>query len=92
MLGDTERARIAFDRSLQLKPTRGAYTNIGMFYYYAGEFDTAAVMQEEALEYAPDDHRIWGRLAESYRFMPGEEREAQSAYKKAAQLALKNQG
>lgn len=44
-------------------------------------------MQQSALEFAPNDHRVWGRLAESYRFVPGKERESGNAYRRAADLA-----
>ena len=90
MLGDIDKARAAYDRSLALKPSRQAYTNIGLSYYYAGKFDDAAEMQREALTYAPDDHRVWGRLAESYRFIPDKGAEALEAYRRAADLAGEN--
>jgi serine/threonine-protein kinase len=90
MLGDADSAKAAWDRSLALKPSRQAYTNIGLRYYYAGRFDQAAAMQQSALEFAPNDHRVWGRLAESYRFVPGKERESGNAYRRAADLAEEN--
>lgn len=87
MLGDTDQASIAYDRSLQLKPTRTGYTNMGLRYYYAGEFSLAVNMQLKALELAPDDHRLWGRLAESYRFVDGFEAQSRQAYARAVELA-----
>ena len=90
MLGDIDKARTAYDRSLELKPSRQAYTNIGLSYYYAGKFDNAAEMQRKALTYAPDDHRVWGRLAESYRFIPDKDAESLEAYRRAADLAGEN--
>lgn len=90
MLGDIEKARAAYDRSLELRPGRQAYTNIGLSYYYAGNFEDAAEMQRQALAYAPDDHRVWGRLAESYRFIPGQGDESLEAYGRAAELAREN--
>ena len=90
MLGDTQNALVAYERSLQLKPSRLAYTNIGSFYYYIGQFDASVNMQKLALEYAPDDHRVLGRLAESYRFIPGKDSESRSAFERAAVLALNN--
>ncbi len=90
MLGEADNASAAWDRSLALKPSRQAYTNIGLRYYYAGRFDQAAAMQQSALEFAPNDHRVWGRLAESYRFVPGKERESGNAYRRAADLAEEN--
>ena len=90
MLGDTKQALQAYERSLELNPSRQAYTNLGMFYYYAGQFEQAVKMQLEALEFAETDHRVWGRLAESYRFIPAQESESQYAYKRAAELARDN--
>lgn len=90
MLGDIDKARAAYDRSLELKPSRQAYTNIGLSYYYAGKFEDAAEMQRQALTYAPDDHRVWGRLAESYRFIPDKSAESIEAYRRAADLAKEN--
>lgn len=90
MLGDSEGARAAWDRSLALKPTRQGYTNMGLRYYYAGNYSDAVEMQLAALELSPDDHRLWGRLAESYRFVPGSEQQATAAYERAAELAAAN--
>lgn len=87
MLGDAEAARAAWDRSLALQPSRQAYTNLGLRYYYAGRFDDAVSMQRKALEYAPDDHRVWGRLAESYRFLGGHQADSEGAYQRAVELA-----
>ena len=90
MLGETENASIAYNRSLELKPSRQGYTNMGLRYYYAGQFSDAVAMQRKALEYAPDDHRVWGRLAESYRFVAGGEADSRRAYERAADLAENN--
>ena len=87
MLDNGDLARDAWNKSLKLKPTRQAYTNLGLRYYYAGLFEDAAAMQESALTLAPDDHRVWGRLAEARRFIPGAERQALDAYTRAAALA-----
>ena len=87
MLGDMPKAMAAYEESLRLKPSRQGYTNLGLRYYYAGRFDEAAEMQLRALEFAPDDHRVWGRLAESYRFSSANQGKAREAYEQAAQHA-----
>lgn len=87
MLGEVDQARAAWDRSLALKPSRQAFTNLGLRYYYAGRFSDAAEMQRRALELAPEDHRVWGRLAESLRFVAEGETESLAAYRRAAELA-----
>ena len=80
-------AKTAWDRALELAPTRAAYTNRGLQYYYEGRFEEAAEMQLKAVELAPSDHRAWGRLAEAYRLMGDQDQASQSAYAKAIDLA-----
>ena len=80
-------AKAAWDRALELEPTRTGYTNRGLQYYYEGLYSESAEMQRKATELAPSDHRAWGRLAESYRLMGGEDDSAGEAYSRAAQLA-----
>lgn len=90
MLGDSEKAREAYSRSLEIKPSRQAYTNFGLFYYYQGRFAEGADMQKQALKYASEDHRVWGRLADCYRFIAGAENKATQAFQRAAELAEEN--
>jgi tetratricopeptide (TPR) repeat protein len=80
-------AKIAWDRALELEPTRTGYTNRGLTYYYEGLFEASAEMQKKAIELAPSDHRAWGRLAESSRFLEGTAEQAAEAYDTAIKLA-----
>ena len=86
-LGQFEAAKVAWDRALQLEPSRSAYTNRGLAYYNDGEFEEAARMQLKAIELAPNDHRAWGRLGDSWRFMEGHEEESRGAYESAIEQA-----
>lgn len=90
MLGNYEASSEAYAQSIALKPSRLAYTNRGLEFYYAGQFELAAEMQHKALVLAPDDHRVWGRLAESYRFAGDHESDARDAYEEAAKFARGN--
>jgi len=80
-------AKGAWDKALELKPTRTAYTNRGLQYFYEGRYAEAAEMQLKAIELAPNDHRAWGRLAESYRAMGEKEDLQKAAYTTAIPLA-----
>jgi len=80
-------AKAAWDRALELEPTRTAYTNRGLQYYYEGRFADSAAMQIKATELAPNDHRAWGRLAESYHWMGTEDESSSQAYATAIRLA-----
>ena len=87
MLEDLDGALVHWRQSVELEPTRLAYTNLGLRYYYLGRFADAAEMQRKAIELAEEDHRLWGRLAESYRFVEGKADEASAAYRRAIELA-----
>ncbi len=87
MLAHYDQAADAWQRSLAIEPNRTAYTNTGLALYHAGRFAEAAEMQAVAAEIAPDDHRVWGRLADAQRFMEGENEHAVENYARAAKLA-----
>ncbi len=83
-------AKVAWDNALELEPTRTAYTNRGLQYYYDGRYADAAEMQLKATELAPNDHRARGRLAESYRAMGVNEDIQKETYAIAIDLARSN--
>jgi Flp pilus assembly protein TadD len=80
-------AKVAWDSALQLKPTRSAYTNQGLRYFYEGQYASSAEMQLKAIELAPSDHRAWGRLGESYRALGDNRAKQNEAYATAIPLA-----
>lgn len=82
-----EAAKTAWNKALELAPTRTGYTNRGLQYYYEGRYEDAVEMQLKAVQLAPDDHRVWGRLAESYRFLDERQKESKEAYSQAIRLA-----
>ncbi|MGH8495475.1 MAG: tetratricopeptide repeat protein, partial [Gammaproteobacteria bacterium] len=85
--GDFKAAAAAYKHSLELQPTREAYSNMGTMYFYLGDLDAAADMYREAVELAPEDHRLWGNLADAYNAAEGRESEALDAYRTAIRLA-----
>ena len=87
VLGDLVRAEEAFSHSINIEPNHMAYTNLGEIAYYQAEFERAVEMQTRAVELAPDDHRNWGRLAESNRFIDGAEDSVSASYQQAINLA-----
>jgi TolB-like protein/Flp pilus assembly protein TadD len=87
MLARYEEAADAWRQSLEIEPTRTAYSNTGLAYYNDGRFEEAVKMQLKALEIAPDDHRAMGRLADAQRFADGNGDRAVETYGRAAELA-----
>lgn len=87
MLNQYDEAADAWRHSLELEPTRTAYTNTGLAYYNAGQFELAIEMQLRATELAPRDHRPWGRLGDAGRFIQPPRDDWRDAYVRAAELA-----
>ena len=87
LAGDFRRAAQAWEGSLEIKPTRNAYSNTGSMYYYTGDFDRAADRYAMAVNLAPNDYQLWGNLADAYSFSQMQTPVAEVAYKRAIELA-----
>jgi TolB-like protein/Tfp pilus assembly protein PilF/DNA-binding winged helix-turn-helix (wHTH) protein len=86
MSGDFQSAASAFDRSLKIAPSRSAYSNSGTVYYFLGRFTDAANMFRKATELAPEDHRVWGNLADALYQIPDKRAAAEQEYRHAISL------
>jgi len=87
LAGEFRQAASAYDRSLEIRPTRSAYSNTGTMYYYVGEFERAADRYAMAVNLAPNDYQLWGNLADAYSFSENKKSVANVAYKRAIELA-----
>ncbi len=87
MTGDLLGAAHAFEKSLELEPTRSAYSNSGTVYYFLGRFAAAADMFRKASGLASADHRVWGNLADALYQIPADRLEASREYRHAIALA-----
>lgn len=79
----------SWQQSAAISPSRSALANMGTGYYFLKDFKQAALMFEQAIAATPDDHRLWGNLADVQR-MANQEVSARENYEKAIQLALKD--
>ena len=96
-IGAVRLAKAELDQALEIfgeierrqapAPARSTLTNIGTTYYHMGCFKEAATYQKSAALGARSDHRVWGRLAESCRFIPGERERAEAIWLHAIELA-----
>lgn len=82
-----EEARQAYQNSIRIKPSDGAYTNLGNVEYYVGNYRAAAAAFEEATRLTPAKYLYWANLGDAYRWTPELSSRAPAAYEKAAQLA-----
>jgi TolB-like protein/tetratricopeptide (TPR) repeat protein len=86
MAGDFERAIPALQKSLEIQPSRRFYSNLGVIYYYLGEFDKSVASHRNAVAMAPEDSAVWINLGDALQFSTSS-REAKEAFAKAAELA-----
>jgi Flp pilus assembly protein TadD len=78
-----------FEKSISIEPNAGAYNNVGYIYYFDGRYPDAAAQFEKATLLAPTDYRIWGGLADAYRFSPALAGKAPETFRHAIELIEK---
>ena len=89
--GFTDQAEQRWQNSIELSEDNGwANSGLGILYHYKSDFNKAVVFLSRATEITPDNHSPWGRLGESYRMIPGREKEAYAAFTRAISLANEN--
>ena len=75
-----------FRRTLQIQPDAGAYSDLGVVYFYTGHHADSARMFEKAAELEPQTYLYRGNLADAYRWTPGEKDRAKPTYAQAIAL------
>ncbi|MEA2568362.1 MAG: eukaryotic-like serine/threonine-protein kinase [Acidobacteriota bacterium] len=85
-MGDYTKALSYFEESMRLKPTPGAWSNIGTCHFAAGEFAAAAQAYEKSCELMPAKFIYRMNLGDALWFQPGARQQAIGAYKKAIEL------
>ena len=80
-------ARAMFERSIAVRPNADAYSNLGTLEFFAGRYGEAVKMFERSVGLDPGSSTIWGNLADSYRYVAGNEAKAREAYGRAIALA-----
>jgi serine/threonine-protein kinase len=86
MLGDYGAAAAAFQKSLSLQPTAGAYANLGTALFFQGHYRDSVPAFERAVELQPGNALHWGNLGDAYRFVPGNAAKSAEAYARAIPL------
>jgi serine/threonine-protein kinase len=82
-LGRVQDAERTLRKSIQIRPTGGAYSNLGTVAYLQGRYADASDLYRKAIELNPADDRLWGALADSYRWTQGHEADAIPAFRRA---------
>ena len=84
---DKDEAAIrALESSVAIRPSYGAYQNMGVAYSRLRKFDRAAQATQEALKLNDSDYQVWGNLGD-FLYYGGDKPQAMEAYKKAISMA-----
>jgi len=86
MAGDFEAGRQTYEESLAIEPSPDAYTNLGVIYYYLGEFENSVAMNRKAVQLSPGDAVNWQNLADALHFI-GDSDESMLAFRRTEELA-----
>jgi tetratricopeptide (TPR) repeat protein len=82
-----EEAVRALENSVAIRPSYGAYQNMGVAYSHLRQFDRAAESTLQALKLDDSDYQVWGNLGD-FLYFGGDKPRAIDAYKKAIAMAV----
>ncbi len=88
--GDFKEAEELFARSLAIRETPEAYSNLSASYILQGRAPEAVPLMEKAVEMEGVNHEVWSVLADACSLTPGLSERAQSAYKRAAEMVSRD--
>ncbi len=86
MAGDFESSRDTFERTLEIRATPRVLSNLGVLYYYLGEFERSIGFHRQSVDLTPNAAHAWINLGDSLHFA-GLQDEARAAFEKGATLA-----
>jgi serine/threonine-protein kinase len=75
------------ERSLAIRETGDAKSNLATAYFQRKRYAEAAKIYEGAAAIDPKNYELWGNLGDAYNWAPGLRDRAPEAYRKAVQLA-----
>jgi tetratricopeptide (TPR) repeat protein len=84
-LGNRADAITALETSLKLRPTAGAYANVGSAYYQSRHFAQAATNYRQAIKFDDKDPDMWGNLASALLY-DGQRAQAMDTFRKQLEL------
>ncbi len=86
MAGDFMEGRRVLEESLELRPLEETYSNLGVIYYFLGQFDESVESLQRAVEMTPGQALLWLNLADSLHFA-GRSEASHAAFRKALELS-----
>ena len=86
--GNNSEAIPLLERSLAIRKTPDATSNLGTAYFQLHRYADAASAYEQATQLDAQNYVLWGNLGDAYFWAPGRRAEAGAAYARAIALAL----
>jgi Flp pilus assembly protein TadD len=84
--GNFAAAASEFQKAIDIEPTKLAYTNLGLMYYYLGDLDAAIDSHKSAVQLQSNDHLARSNLGDAL-WIAGRKDEAQVEFEKAESMA-----
>jgi tetratricopeptide (TPR) repeat protein/TolB-like protein len=85
-LGHDQDAIAALEKSIKIRPSPAAYSNLGTAYFRGRKFTEAAANYREAVNSDQTNQELWSNLGHAYYF-GGEREHAKTAFQRALVLA-----
>jgi len=88
-LGRTDEALQAVQQGLRVRPSAALYANLGLALFQRGDYVGAASAYERAVTPPagnPNNYLNWANLGDTLMWIPGRQKQARDAYRKARQL------
>jgi eukaryotic-like serine/threonine-protein kinase len=85
-LGRYRDALPALEKSVSIRPTAGAYSNLATAHFYLKDYAAAADGYRQAIALDPRDNTYWRNLGDAYYWNPDTQGQASTAYIKAVEL------
>lgn len=86
LAGRFEEGSRAFEQSLDIEESDSAWSNLGVTYYYLGDFDNSVAANQKAVELIPEQPINWLNLADAL-FHADRAEESTAAYRESVKLA-----
>lgn len=85
LAGEFEEGRTVLEDALAIQPIERTYSNLGIVYYYLGDYANAVAMYRQAVELTPGQAITWLNLGDALYFA-GETAASKAAFEKAREL------
>ena len=86
MTGDFNAALEAIGTALDIQTDAQFLSNMGIIYYYLGEYDRSVQIHRQAADEMPESHVVWVNLGDALRFSSQPD-EAANAYRRAMRIS-----